>query len=555
MIASRLPNPCSSLLSALFLKDMESTTSRIVTPDLRRAEMSEPVNYSFREFPIIVVIVMIMASASCGGETTDGGEPPSLPDIDPSTDCDGRLDPVAPRGTVQVVGTGDAASCTEEALHNAVDALNDEGGGTITFDCGGDHTIVLTESVFIGEDAVVDGGSEITLSGGEEVRVIELDHHIDFVIQRITIADGYVPAGSDNESGAGVLHPWYGTLKVIDATFENNHSASRDNDVGGGAIYAGGLDDAVVSGSTFHGNRGSIGGGILSRSTNLRVIDTVFFENAAESWAESGQYGNGGGLYIDRLWLDDPVDFRICGAHFEANRAQVHGSAFFSYNLEGTGAVFDRCTFKDNDMEGSPSGGTGTIYHEGVPLLFANSTVSANTTGAHASGLFLGGGTNATVINSTFADNATPGNAGGLWAGNGDVDVVHSTFFANSADFAPAIFQGADGEVRLRANIFSHNTTDNEFSALSCHETFDDGGGNLQWPDVRENDNPDTPCAEQVEFADPQLEPLADNGGVTETMAINVDSPAAGLAGGDCPPYDQRGEPRSDQCAAGAYEP
>ena len=515
--------------------------------------MIPPTDHKVPKFP--VVVAMLLAMTGCSDDGTVGGDPPSLPDIDPSTDCDGRLDPVEPRGNVQVVGTGDASTCTEEALHDAARALNDEGGGTIAFDCGGAHTIVLTESLFLSEDAVVDGGSDITLSGGQEVRVIELDHHIDFVIQRITIQDGYVPAGSENESGAGLLHPWFGTLKVIDTTFWNNHSASRENDVGGGAIYAGGLHDAVISGSTFHGNRGSIGGGVLSRSTNLRVVDSLFFENAAESWAESGQYGNGGGLYIDRLWLDDPVDFEICGAHFEANRAQVHGSAFFSYNLEGTGAVFDRCAFKNNDMEGSPSGGTGTIYHQGVPLLFSNSTVSGNTTGAHASGLFLGGGTNATVVNSTFADNATPGNAGALWAGNGVVDVIHSTFFGNHADFAPAIFKGADGEVNLRANIFSHNETDNEFSALSCHETFDDGGGNLQWPDVRENGNPDTPCSQDVEFADPRLAPLSDNGGFTRTMAIDGDSPAAGIVSDDCPAYDQRGTARPDPCAAGAYEP
>ena len=496
----------------------------------------------------------LLVITGCGDDEQTGG-PPTPPDIDASTNCDGRLEPVEPRGEVQVVGTGDPSSCTAEALHQAVSDLNEAGGGTLSFDCGGPHTITVDRSIFIEADAVVDGGEEITLSGGGEVRVIELDHHLDFVLQRITIRDGFVAAGSENESGAGLLHPWFGTLEVIDVTFENNHSESQINDVGGGAIYAGGLTRAVISGSTFVGNSGSIGGGVLSRSTNLRVVDSVFFENAATTWAESGQYGNGGGLYIDRLWLDDPVDFVICGTHFEKNHAKVHGSAFFSYNLEGTQATFDRCTFIDNDMDDSPGGGTGTVYHQGVPLLLTHSTIANNTTGGHAGGLFLGGGTDATVANSTFVGNTTEGNAGALWAGNGRVDVWHSTFSGNTADYAPAIFKGANGEVNLTGNILANNSSDNEFSAFACHDTFGDGGGNLQWPDVRNNDHPDTPCAETVLFADPGLEPLADHGGPTQTMAIPADSPAADLVSGDCPAYDQRGEPRGEPCAAGAYEP
>ncbi len=482
----------------------------------------------------------------------DGGDDGQYPGGDPSTDCEGRLDPVEPTGQVETVGDGTPDSCTEEALHAAVAAVNDAGGGTVLFDCGADHSIELTQSVVFTASATLDGGGAITLSGGGAVRVIELDHHLDFVLQRVTIRDGFVATGSENESGAGLLSPWFGTLRVIDATFENNHAQSQINDVGGGAIYAGGLTEAIVSGSTFSNNSGSIGGAILSRSTNLRVVDTVFYENAATSWADSGQYGNGGGLYIDRMWLDDPIDFEICGGHFERNHATVHGSAFFSYNLESP-ATFDRCTFKDNDMAGSPGGGTGTVYHEGLPLTLVSSTFSGNATGAHAGGLFLGGGTDADVINCTFANNTTPGNAGALWAGNGQVDVASTTFHGNHADYGPAIFKGQEGQVTLTSVLFSANTTDNEFSAVACHESFVDGGGNLQWPDTKNNGNADTPCTEGIAFGDPELEPLGDQGGFTETMALPAGSPAID-AGGDCPETDQRGEPRSGPCDVGAYE-
>lgn len=501
------------------------------------------------------------------GGTGDGGPSDSaardssaLPDAgmydggSPSTDCPGRLDPVEHTGQVEAVGDGTAGSCTEEALHAVVETLNGvDGGGTVTFDCGGEHTIALTRSVFVTTTMVIDGGGETTLSGGGAVRVIELDHHVDFVVQRLTIRDGFVAAGAENESGAGLLHPWFGTLEAIDVTFDGNHSASQDHDVGGGAIYAGGLTHAVLSGCTFSNNSGSTGGGVLNRSTNLRVVDSVFFNNSATSWAEDGQYGNGGGLYIDRLWLDAPVDFVICGTVFDSNHATVHGSAFFSYNLEGTGAVFDRCTFRDNDMEGSPGGGTGSVYHQGVPLQLLNSTLSGNSTGEHAGGLFLGGGTDAEIINCTFANNETPGNAGALWAGNGSVRVSHTTFANNAADYGPAIFKGASGTVTLGNVIMADNRTDNEFSAVACHETFGDDGGNVQWPATKNNGNADTPCAESALFADPQLEALGDNGGATETMALPSASPAVGVAT-ECAEYDQRGVVRMAPCDSGSFE-
>jgi hypothetical protein len=79
------------------------------------------------------------------------------------------------------------------------------------------------------------------------------------------------------------------------------------------------------------------------------------------------------------------------------------------------------------------------------------------------------------------------------------------------------------------------------------------GSNNIQWPDTRLSGNPDTPCTEDITFADPLLGDLADNGGPTETMALPEGSPALD-AGHGCPETDQRGEPRPDPCDLGAYE-
>jgi len=75
----------------------------------------------------------------------------------------------------------------------------------------------------------------------------------------------------------------------------------------------------------------------------------------------------------------------------------------------------------------------------------------------------------------------------------------------------------------------------------------------VQWPDVKNNGNPDTPCADSILMADPQLESIGDNGGVTETMALPTGSPAINVSD-ECPETDQRGFPRVDRCDAGAFE-
>lgn len=487
-------------------------------------------------------------SSGAGGSSGSGG----YTGTPPTADCPGKLAPRPPEGATEKVGSGTAASCTEPALHDAAAKLNAGGGGTLVFDCGGPHTITLTKSLFLSKKTLLDGGGQLTLSGGGAVRVIELDHHVDFVIQRITIRDGFVKAGSKDESGAGLLHPWFGTLEAIDVTFENNHSESQDHDVGGGAIYAGGLTKAVLSGCTFVNNSGSTGGGVLSRSTNLAVANCVFSGNSATSYGD-GQYGNGGGLYIDRMWLDAPKDFVLCGSVFEKNHAKVHGSALFCYDLEGAGATIERTTFSGNDMAGSPGGGTGSVYYEGVPLLLTGSTFSGNSTGEHAGGLFLGGGSDAKVESCTFDGNSTPGNAGALWAGNGNVAVTSVTFANNSADYGPVIFKGQSGNVKLSSVIFANNTTKNQYSALACHETFEDGGGVIQWPAKKNSGSDDTPCAAGAVFADPALAALADNGGPTQTMALAAASPAVD-AGKTCPTLDQRGKPRVGACDSGAFE-
>ena len=69
-----------------------------------------------------------------------------------------------------VVGTGTGASCTETALNARLPS-----GGSITFNCGGLATITVTSTKDISADTNIDGGSLITISGGNTVGVFSVN--------------------------------------------------------------------------------------------------------------------------------------------------------------------------------------------------------------------------------------------------------------------------------------------------------------------------------------------------------------------------------------------
>ena len=517
----------------------------------------------------LTALVVALAAVACGGNDdarSDGaagsgggggevglGGSAAGPTVIEKGNCPEALEPLAPMGSTRTVGDGTPTSCTEEALKAAVaDATAADEAGTVLFACGeAEHTITLTSAITMDGKLMIDGENRITLSGGGVDRILDLSHYSELVVQRIVLRNGRT-----DESGGAIHHPWYGTLYAIDVTFENNHAAPDTGEIGGGAIFAGGLSEVVIANCRFVANTASNGGAILNRGSTLTIVNTLFRDNEATSYSESGQYGNGGGLYIDGMAYEDvgpPGDLHLCGSVFFHNGAKQHGSAVFGYFYEGSTAYIDQCHFDQNSFAGSP-GGSGGLYHGAVPLYLTNSTFSGNTAlQGHGAAIQMESseGTEVHATNCTFVGNEAQGNAGAVFASNSPLEATNCTFAENRADYAPAIFKGQSGSVTLANTVFTNNGTDNEFSALACHESFTDGGGNLQWPTQKNNGNDDTPCVQGILFADPLLGELDDNGGATPTMMPSAGSPVIGL-GANCPPTDQTGAPRGSSCDAGA---
>ncbi|MBI5534552.1 MAG: right-handed parallel beta-helix repeat-containing protein [Deltaproteobacteria bacterium] len=492
-----------------------------------------------------------------GGTGGAGGSP---------AQCPGKLTPVDTSVGTHTVGTGTPASCTESALRAATDAVTAAGSGSVVFDCGGAATITLSSALAIGSSksgtVILDGGGVITLSGGNATRILDLDNYTNLVVQRITLKDGFVAANEPDvtnkpsNSGAAIRHPWFGTLKAIDSRFENNHCAGLNHDIGGGAIFAGGLTEATLSGCQFVNNSASNGGGILNRTSTLTIIGCLFQGNGALS-AGNGQFGNGGGVYIDGMYDQPYGDLTVCGTVFQGNIGKEAGSAMFSYYYGGSGATILDSVFDGNKFDNAGTG-LGALYHEGnsqlATLAISGTTFSNSTGGEHAGAIFLGQNSEATFTNCTFANNKVSGNGAGLFNGAAIAHFVSCTLSGNDADYGPAIFKGNNATVTLKNTVFSNNTTANQYSATSCHAALTDQGGNMQWPKLKPNSgNPDQPCVAGITFADPLLQPLGDNGGPSQTFALGAGSPAIDFAT-DCPAVDQRGLPRSSPCDSGSFE-
>src|SRR6266550_2224385 len=120
---------------------------------------------------------------------------------------------------------GVVSSCDEASLLTAV-----SGGGMVTFTCSG--TITLTATITIFADTTIDGtGQNVTVSGGNAVRVFFLSNGVKLNLNKITIANGN--NSQEGASGGGILNDG-GTLTVSNSTFTGNSATGSSSD--GGAI-------------------------------------------------------------------------------------------------------------------------------------------------------------------------------------------------------------------------------------------------------------------------------------------------------------------------------
>jgi hypothetical protein len=302
--------------------------------------------------------------------------------------------------------------------------------------------------------------------------------------------------------------------------------------------------------------------------------------------------GYGGAVHLDGVTNSYNPDANkrvdICGSTFEGNTAIRGGGATVVTvsDAKGTKVTYERSTFTDNRVAGlgpDSAGQGGAIYHieddhaGGIGednLEIVGSTFHGNQARRQGGAVWLYLLGRGRVVNSTLEGNGTTaplnevGQGGAMVITLGIIDLVNVTFANNHAAYqAGALHGGGSTDARrvitLQNTIF-YNTTLNEqdlpsetrWQGYHTNRPMEDGGQNIQYPRYKptyNNDVNNNITANPI-YADPLLEPLADDGGPTDTMALRAGSPAIDAGAAGCLPTDQRGVARQGPCDIGAYE-
>lgn len=494
---------------------------------------------------------------------SSGRTPPSW--VSPRELCRAAVVPDVSFGPAGVVGSGTPESCSEAALHAAV-----QRGGSIRFSCGTEPVAIdLTRELLIDKDTLIDGEKLITLTGSQRTRVVRFQgagpRPATLVLRKLSISDafsdgvdGAMPVGSSG----GAIRQEGGRLFVEDTILLGNRSAPRRAEVSGGAIYNEG-GELIIRDSNIIGHLSSNGGALGVRDGSLRIERTWLVSNIAVGvGGVPGDGGVGGG--IDMRGSGSLV---MCESTLWDDYARTFGGGLFRI---GTGddvtALFGVALQGNFVIPGHAVLSRGGALHlQDTEVAIESSTLYGNAADAGGAAYF-GAGTHTLLLNSTFSQNAAERGGGGaiLFEERATplpiAEIQSCTFAVNqvtSLTGGGGAIAGGGLRVKLRNNLFVANRTQTQLNAQTCSRVMDSSGPNLQndatWFDGS-SDVSRAPCAVDVTAGDTHLMQIDFFGGPTKTHYLTVENVAATL-GRDCPATDQRGKVRPSQgCTVGAYE-
>jgi hypothetical protein len=291
------------------------------------------------------------------------------------------------------------------------------------------------------------------------------------------------------------------------------------------AIFTPSAATVTISGVTITNGRNGIQNG-----GNLTLLRSVVTGNLGTG----GGISNGGTLTIDSSSITNNTSTTNGGGIFNTNALTIINSSI-SGNVAAT--------------SGSSGGNGGGIFHLGTSLNIINSTISGNRSGdgigGGANGGFGGGLYNintATLTNVTVSGNSTggpndrPGGGGGI-SNPGTLTLINCTIANNQTGTgAPGAINGygtgggvaTGGTVTLKNTIAANNTVAGGADGPDLFGTFVSNDYNLIGSTAGATFTGTT--THNVLNQNPNLGPLANNGGLTLTHALLAGSPAIDAA-------------------------
>ncbi len=252
------------------------------------------------------------------------------------------------------------------------------------------------------------------------------------------------------------------------------------------------------------------------------------------------------GAGIDRVFqVFTTGTVNISGVTIANGKCAACAGGGISNNGNGILTVTDSVISDNSAMSGNGGGG---IYNVNSSLTVTGSTFTGNTTTIGNGGAVLNFVGTAVIANSTFSNNSA-----GSWGviyndGSGVLSLMNDTVSGNTGQYGGVL--NSIGTLNMSNTILANNGSND----CTNSGTIGIDTNNL----IMNNDA----CGIPIVSADPNLGTLANNGGPTQTFALQLGSPAidagddATCAAAPVNNLDQRGEPRpiGAHCDIGAYE-
>ncbi|MGB9673208.1 MAG: choice-of-anchor Q domain-containing protein [Anaerolineales bacterium] len=436
--------------------------------------------------------------------------------------------------TIQVNTTDDELNNDSDcSLREAIRAANLNVAVDACTAGSGSDTILIPAGTYKlsrvgGDDSGVNGDLDIsqsvTLEGvSNTTTIIDANGNVTsdraFDVQsgvNATLTKMTIRGGKDNGfNGGGIRNQ--GTLILSKVLFIANSSSAS-----GGGLYNTSTGKVTLNTVSF-GNNQAYNGGAVYNAGELHAIESALTFDQAIG-------GNGGGLF------NNSGDVTLNKVTIAQETAGLNGGGI--YNLGNLTITYS--TIQDNM---ATSGDGGGIYGGWITVthstIYQNQSPSGNGGGIYH--LYY-----MSLSNVTLSANSALKNGGGIYAKSDYPSTVTNTsLLGNTAASGSGVFRDDSqvGALQLRNTLLLN-------AAGNCGGMITSLGHNI---------DSGTTCgfnqSGDQNSTDPLTEALADNGGPTQTHALQSGSPA--INGGDntgCPATDQRGFLRLGGCDIGAYE-
>jgi hypothetical protein len=425
------------------------------------------------------------------------------------------LAPAAARATVTVANTNDSGpGSLREAVATAP-------GGELIIVPAGTYTLT-SESLQINKSLTVVGHAtgDTTIRAGGNFGVISAAGPAEVNLSDLTVRDGNI-VGSGAGAGIFAVNADLALQRV--SVVHNTVDADGAPGSGGGPVS---------------------GAGLYFVGPSLEIVDSTVSDNTASAAGGSGKFGgaiSGGGIFaVVNAGRVRIASSTIAGNVADARGGQgpaspeqaggaISGGGYFIVANSPSSSRVDDSTFANNsaDASGGPGGPNGAISGGGIfevtnsaPMTYTNVTITGNVAkfnGASGGaggggGIYSVGNQPVSFFNTTIASNRIDGSLAS--GGGGNADLFNKVFFKDS------IVANGSGPSGSENCMLAGGPSSLGFNLDSSDQCGFHGVGD------RVN-------------ADPQLGPLADNGGPTQTMLPAATSPVVdqGVA---VRPEDQR---------------